>query len=82
MDEVPETIPESIPDGLLTYFMNHQNGQLINIENLVHIPKLDYESSDADVITFTRDNAPVSPGLGFRVDRCGVQVLIIGNSVW
>ena len=40
--------------GLFTYFMNHQEGQLIIIENLDHIPNLDYESSGANVITFTK----------------------------
>ena len=34
--------------------MNHQEGQLIVIENLDHIPNLDYENSGANVITFTK----------------------------
>ena len=53
-EEVPEDAPESMRAGLFTYFMNHQEGQLIVIENLDHIPNLDYESSGANVITFTK----------------------------
>ena len=40
--------------GLFNYFINHQEGQLIVIENLDHIPHLDYEASGANVITFTK----------------------------
>ena len=53
-EEVPEDAPESMRAGLFTYFMNHQEGQLIVIENLDHIPNLDYENSGANVITFTK----------------------------
>ena len=53
-EEVPEGAPESMRAGLFTYFMNHQEGQLIVIENLDHIPNLDYENSGANVITFTK----------------------------
>ena len=53
-EEVSEDAPESMRAGLFTYFMNHQEGQLIIIENLDHIPNLDYESSGANVITFTK----------------------------
>ena len=53
-EEVSEDAPESMRAGLFTYFMNHQEGQLIIIENLDHIPNLDYVSSGANVITFTK----------------------------
>lgn len=53
-EEVPEDAPESMRAGLFTYFMKHQEGQLIVIENLDHIPNLDYENSGANVITFTK----------------------------
>ena len=53
-EEVPEDAPESMRAGLFTYFMNHQEGQLIVIENLDHIPNLDYVNSGANVITFTK----------------------------
>lgn len=53
-EEVPEDAPESMKSGLFSYFLNHQEGQLIIIENLDHIPNLDYEASGANVITFTK----------------------------
>lgn len=53
-EEVAEDAPESMKAGLFTYFMNHQEGQLIIIENLDHIPHLDYKGSGANVITFTK----------------------------
>lgn len=40
--------------GLFNYFINHPEGQLIIIENLDHIPHLNYEESGANVITFTK----------------------------
>lgn len=49
-----EDAPDSMKAGLYSYFLRHQEGQLIIIENLDHIPPLDYESSGANVITFTR----------------------------
>ena len=49
-----EDAPESMKAGLFNYFINHQEGQLIVIENLDHIPHLDYEASGANVITFTK----------------------------
>ena len=49
-----EDAPESMKAGLFNYFINHQDGQLIVIENLDHIPHLDYEASGANVITFTK----------------------------
>ena len=53
-EEVEEDAPESMRTGLFTYFMKHQEGQLIVIENLDHIPHLEYEKSGANVITFTK----------------------------
>ena len=53
-EEVEEDAPESMRSGLFTYFMNHQEGQLIVIENLDHIPHLEYKKSGANVITFTK----------------------------
>lgn len=49
-----EDAPESMKAGLFNYFINHPEGQLIVIENLDHIPHLDYEASGANVITFTK----------------------------
>ncbi len=52
---VDDAAPESMRTGLFKYFINNQNeGQLIVIENLDHIPELDYKASGAHVITFTR----------------------------
>jgi hypothetical protein len=59
-DGVNEDMPESMRAGLYRYFMNHQDeGQLIIIENLDHIPHLDYEGSGATVTTFEK---VVEPG--------------------
>ena len=58
-DGVEETMPESMRAGLYRYFMNHQDeGQLIIIENLDHIPDLDYEKSGAVVETFGKGLIP------------------------
>lgn len=52
---VDESVPESVRTALYQYFLDHQNGgQMIVIENLDHIPHLDYEKSGATVITFTK----------------------------
>jgi hypothetical protein len=52
---VSDAAPESMRTALFKYFINHQNdGQIIILENLRHIPKLDYEGAGANVITFTK----------------------------
>lgn len=58
-DGVDEAMPDSMRAGLYRYFMNHQDeGQLIIIENLDHIPHLDYEKHGAVVETFEKVEAP------------------------
>lgn len=58
-DGVDEGMPESMRAGLYRYFMNHQDeGQLIIIENLDHIPNLDYEGSGVTVTTFEKVDEP------------------------
>ena len=49
-----ENAPDSMKAGLYSYFLRHQEGQLIIIENLDHMPPLDYEAGGANVITFTK----------------------------
>ena len=52
---VDDAAPESMRTALYKYFINHRNdGQIIILENVLHIPKLDYEGSGANVITFTK----------------------------
>lgn len=52
---VDDAAPESMRSALFRYFMNNQTeGQMIVVENLENIPKLDYISSGATVITFTK----------------------------
>lgn len=53
-EKVEENVPDSMKTGLYSYFLNHQYGQMIIIENLDHIPALDYESLGANMITFTK----------------------------
>ncbi len=54
-EEAAEDAPDSMKTGLFNYFINHQQGQLIVIENLDHIPHLEYEKYGAKVITFTKN---------------------------
>ena len=50
-----DAAPESMRTALFKFFINHQNdGQIIILENMMHIPALDYEGSGANVITFTK----------------------------
>lgn len=52
---VDDAAPESMRTALFKYFMNHQDdGQIIILENIMHIPDLDYEASGANVVTFTK----------------------------
>lgn len=52
---VDDAAPESMRTALFRYFMNNQDeGQMIVVENLEHIPKLDYDASGAKVTTFTK----------------------------
>jgi hypothetical protein len=52
---VNDAAPESMRTELFKYMMNHQDeGQLIVVENLENIPKLNYEASGATVTTFTK----------------------------
>jgi len=64
---VTDASPESMKTGLFKYFTNHQNdGQIIILENMMHVPALDYENSGANVITFTKG---LEPGrYGFLID--------------
>ena len=52
---VDDAAPESMRTALFRYFMNNQTeGQIIVVENLEHIPKLDYAAAGATVTTFTK----------------------------
>lgn len=64
---IADTAPESMRTALFNFFINHQNdGQIIILENIRHIPKLEYEKSGANVITFTKG---LEPGrYGFLLD--------------
>lgn len=64
---VADAAPESMRTALFKFFINHQNdGQLIIMENIRHIPKLEYERAGANVITFTKG---LEPGrYGFLLD--------------
>lgn len=47
--------PESMRSALFNFFIKHQNdGQLIIVENIRHLPEMDFEKSGAHVITFTK----------------------------
>jgi hypothetical protein len=52
---VDDAAPESMRTALFRYFMNNQSeGQLIVVENIEHIPNLDFEKAGATVTTFTK----------------------------
>lgn len=52
---VDDAAPESMRTALFKYLINNQiDGQMIVVENLDHIPNLDYQKSGANVITFTK----------------------------
>ena len=54
-DSINDNMPESMRNGLFRYFINHQDeGQLIIIENLDHIPHIDYEKYGVIVETFEK----------------------------
>ena len=56
---VDDQMPDSMRAGLYRYFINHQDeGQLIIIENLDHIPRLDYEKHGVMVETFWKSEEP------------------------
>ena len=53
---VNDAAPESMRTALFTYFTTHQDfGQIVILENLLHMPDIDYEATGANLITFTRD---------------------------
>ncbi len=52
---VSDVAPESMRMALFNFFINHlHDGQTIILESIRHIPKLDYEKTGANVITFTK----------------------------
>ena len=52
---VDDAAPESMRTALFRYFMNNQSeGQLIVVENIEHIPNLDFGKAGATVTTFTK----------------------------
>lgn len=47
--------PESMRTALFKFFIKHKNdGQIIILENIRHIPNIDFEKAGAHVITFTK----------------------------
>lgn len=53
---VVDTAPKSMRTALFKYFAKNQNyGQIIVFENIDYLPKIDYESFGANVITFTKE---------------------------
>ena len=55
---VEDAAPESMRTGLFRYIMKQRNvGQIIILENLLHIPDLDYEAEGVNLITFTKGHS-------------------------
>lgn len=60
---VSDLSPESMRTALYTFFTNHQDcGQVILLDNMNNVPDIDFESTGANVITFTK---------GFETGRYG-----------
>jgi hypothetical protein len=52
---ISDISPESMRASLYTYFTNHQDcGQIILLDNIKDVPDIDFESSETNVITFTK----------------------------
>ena len=52
---VSDVSPESMRTSLYTYFTNHQDcGQVILLDNMKNVPDIDFKSTGANVITFTK----------------------------
>ncbi len=52
---VDDADPESMRTALFNFFIKHQtDGQLIILENIRHLPDIDFEKAGANVITFTK----------------------------
>lgn len=52
---VSDVSPESMRASLYTFFTNHQDcGQVILLDNMKDVPAIDFESTGANVITFTK----------------------------
>lgn len=50
--------PESMRTALFNFFIKHRNdGQIIILENIRHIPQIDFEKAGANVITFTKEHS-------------------------
>ena len=49
--------PKSMKNGLFTYLIEHKNiGQTIIVENIDHLPDIDFESKGVNIIDYTHDN--------------------------
>lgn len=56
---VSDLSPESMRTALYTFFTNHQDcGQVILLDNMNNVPDIDFESTGANVITFTKGFEP------------------------
>lgn len=49
--------PESMKHGLFTYLIEHKNiGQTIIVENIDHLPDIDFEGKGINIVDYTHDN--------------------------
>lgn len=49
--------PKSMKNGLFTYLIEHKNiGQTIIVENIDHLPDIDFESKGINIVDYTHDN--------------------------
>ena len=52
---IDDNYPESMRTALFNFFIKHQtDGQIIILENILHLPNIDFAKAGANVITFTK----------------------------
>lgn len=60
--------PESMRTALFNFFIKHKDdGQIIVVENIRHLPQMDFEKAGANVITFTKGHGKGRYGFLFDV---------------
>lgn len=63
--------PESMKHGLFTYLIEHKNiGQTIIVENIDHLPDIDFEGKGINIVDYTHDNYESK----FRNNRYGFLI--------
>lgn len=66
---VSDIDPKSMKTALFNFFIKHKDdGQIIILENINHMPEMDFKDTDANVITFTKGLIPGRYGFLYDVE--------------